>query len=72
VVKDAVWENLDKLACGLVETQNPEDAWRAVFINLPEVVDPHGGGDQDQQHLLQHTRSAVMSKVCHVFTDFLG
>jgi hypothetical protein len=73
VVKDAVWENLDKLACGLVETRNPEDAWRAVFIKPPQkswtqtVV-----AIKTNNISLQHTRSAVMSKVCRVFTDLLG
>ena len=34
VVRDAVWENMDKLACGLAETRKPEDAWRGFFCAL--------------------------------------
>jgi len=73
VVRDAVWGNMDKLACGLVETRNPEDAWRAIFIKPPKkswsqtVV-----AIKTNNISLQHTRSAVMSKVCHAFTDLLG
>ena len=73
VVKDAVGENMDRLACGLVETKNPEDAWRALFIKPPRkswtdtVV-----AIKTNNISLQHTRSAVMSKVCRVFTDLLG
>jgi hypothetical protein len=73
VVKERVWENMDKLACGLAGTRSPEDAWRAVFIKPPgkswaqTVV-----AIKTNNIALQHTRSAVMSKVCHVFTDLLG
>jgi hypothetical protein len=73
VVKDVVGENLDRLACGLVETKNPEDAWRALFIKPPRkswtdtVV-----AIKINNISLQHTRSAVMSKVCRVFTGLLG
>src|SRR5512135_1576719 len=73
VVKEAVWENLDKLACGLAETRTPEDAWRAIFLKPPKkpwsetVV-----AIKTNNISLQHTRSAVISKVCRVFTDLLG
>ncbi len=73
VVKDAVGENMDRLACGLTETGNPEDAWRAIFIRPPRkswsdtVV-----AIKTNNISLQHTRSAVMSKVCRVFTGLLG
>ncbi len=73
VVKEAVWENMDRLACGLAETGSPEDAWRAIFIKPPRkswsdtVV-----AIKTNNISLQHTRSAVMSKVCHVFTSLLA
>src|SRR3972149_6645906 len=35
VNKKAVWENIDKMACGLVDTRNPSEAWRAIFIKPP-------------------------------------
>jgi len=73
VDKDAVWENMDKLACGLVDTKSPEDAWRAVFIKPPRKSWAHTVVAIKTNNIaLQHTRSAVMSKVCHVFTDLLG
>ncbi len=73
VITEAVWENIDKLACGLAETRSPEEAWRTVFIKPPRkswaetVV-----AIKTNNISLQHTRSAVMSKVCRVFTDLLG
>ncbi len=73
VAKDTVWENMDKLACGLTETKSPEDAWRAVFIKPPKKPWAHAVVAIKTNNIaLQHTRSAVMSKVCHVFTDLLG
>jgi hypothetical protein len=73
VVKKAVWENIDKLACGLVETETPGEAWRAIFIKPPQkswsdtVV-----AIKTNNIAEQHTRSAVMSKICHVLTRVLG
>ena len=73
VVKEAVWENLDRLACGLVETGNPEEAWRAIFLKPPRKAWSETVVAIKTNNIsLQHTRSAVMSKVCHVFTGLLG
>ena len=36
VVKERVWENIDKLACGLVETGDPGEAWRTIFLKPPK------------------------------------
>lgn len=73
VAAPIVWENMDKLACGLVETRNVEQAWRTIFVK------PSGKAWSDAviaiktNHIAQqHTRSAVMSKVCHVMTDIVG
>jgi hypothetical protein len=73
VVKEAVWENIDKLACGLAETANSTEAWRSIFIRPPSkswsdttvAIKTNNIGRQ-------HTRSAVMAKICHTFTDVLG
>jgi len=35
VVKEPVWKNIDKLACGLAETANSTEAWRSIFIRPP-------------------------------------
>jgi hypothetical protein len=73
VVKDVVWENIDKLACGLAETRHPKDAWRTIFIKPPRkswsgttvAIKTNNIGRQ-------HTHSAVMAKICHTLTDTLG
>jgi hypothetical protein len=73
VVSKAVWENLDKLACALVETGNPTEAWRTIFIKPPakswsdSVV-----AIKTNNIAQQHTRSAVMAKICHTLTRTLG
>src|SRR4030042_4606025 len=36
VNKKAVEENIDKLACSLVDTRNPSEAWRSIFIKPPQ------------------------------------
>jgi hypothetical protein len=67
VVKELVWENLDKLACALTKLSNPEKAWLTIFLKPPRkswaetVV-----AIKTNNIALQHTRSAVMSKICHV------
>ncbi len=71
VVKEVVWENLDKLACALTKINEPEKAWRAIFIKPPlkswsETV----VAIKTNNIALQHTRSAVMSKVCQVLVKF--
>ncbi len=73
VNKKAVWENMDKMACGLVDTRNSDEAWRAIFIKPPlkswsdtvVAIKTNCAGQQ-------HTRSAVMAKICHVLSDILG
>ena len=69
----AVWENIDKMACGLVDTRNPEEAWRAIFIK-PPLKSWSDTVVAIKTNCLgwQYTRSAVMSKICHVLTDILG
>ena len=73
VIPGAVGENLDKLACELAEVRNPEEGWRAIFVKPPRkpwsetVV-----AIKTNNIALQHSRSAVMAKICHVLTDLLG
>lgn len=69
----AVQDNLDKLACGLVDTRKTEEAWRAIFIKPPAkswsdtivAIKTNCLG-------VQHTRSAVMAGICHALTDIIG
>jgi len=73
VNNQAVWENMDKLACGLVNTHNSNEGWRAIFIKPPikswsDTVVAIKTNCIGQQH----TRSAVMAKICHVLSDMLG
>ena len=61
------------MACGLVETYNPMDAWRTIFIKPPlkswsDTVVAIKTNCIGQQY----TRSAVMAKICHILTDILG
>jgi len=73
VVTEVVWENIDKLACALAETGHPREAWGTIFIEPPRkswsdtVV-----AIKTNNIAQQHTRSAVMAKICHTLTDTLG
>jgi len=73
VVAPKVWENMDKLACGLVDTRNVEQAWQTIFVKPPRKPWSEAVVAVKTNHIAQqHTRSAVMSKVCRVMTDILG
>ena len=73
VVTNVVWENIDKLACGLAETGNPTEAWRSIFIKpLRKSWSNTVVAIKTNNIAQQHTRSAVMSKICHTLTDSLG
>lgn len=73
VAPEKVWENIDKLACALTNMRKPGDAWRTIFIKPPRkswsdtVV-----AIKTNNIAQQHTRSAVMSKICHTLTNTLG
>ena len=75
IVKEAVWDNLDKLACSLSQTQNPQEAWRSIFIKPPgkswsDVVVAlkfNGAGTRGYQ-----TSSAIISKICHELINTVG
>lgn len=73
VAADVVSENMDRMAMKLTGDKRAADAWKAVFIK------PAGKewGDvvvaiKTNQIAQQHTRSAVMAKVCNVLVDEIG
>jgi hypothetical protein len=73
VTPKAVSENMDRLACGLVDNNKPEEAWRTIFLKPPgkawsDVV----VAIKTNNIALQHTRSAVMASVCHTLTNVIG
>ncbi len=73
VSPEPVWENIDKLACALVETRDPRDAWRGIFIKPPGKSWSDTVVAIKTNHIAkQHTRSAVLSKVCRVLVDMVG
>jgi hypothetical protein len=70
---DPVQEDMDRLACGLAEESSPADAWKKIFLK------PAGKSWSDvvvaikiNRLGVQRTRSAVLAKVCHAFTDVVG
>ncbi len=70
---EAVWENIDRLACALAKTRNSAEAWRMIFIKPPrtswaETVVAIKTNNIAQQH----TRSAVMAKIVHTLVNTLG
>jgi len=70
---EAVWENIDRLACALAQTRTATEAWRQIFIKPPrkswgETVVAIKTNNIAQQH----TRSAVMAKIVHTLTHTLG
>ncbi len=72
-VPAAVAENMDRMAMALAEEGNAADAWKKIFLvpagkSASDVV----VGVKTNQIAQQRTRSAVMSKVCHVLTDVIG
>ncbi len=73
VIPEVVGESLDKLACALAEARNPEEAWRTIFVKparkpWSETV----VAIKTNNIALQHTRSAVMAKICHTLTGLFG
>ncbi|MBS3763663.1 MAG: DUF362 domain-containing protein, partial [Planctomycetes bacterium] len=69
----AVATNIDRLATTLAGESNVRKAWETIFVKPPgkawnDVVVAIKTNNIAQQH----TRSAVMAKICHVLTDVLG
>ena len=73
VKQKAVWENIDRLACTLTKSGDPVKAWETIFVRPPRkpwsetvvAIKTNNIG-------VQHTRSAVMSKICHTLVDIIG
>jgi hypothetical protein len=73
VVPEVVGENIDKLACALTEMRNPEEAWRTIFVKPPRKPWSEAVVAIKTNNIsLQHTRSAVLAKVCYSLTEILG
>jgi hypothetical protein len=68
-----VWENLDRLACSLTRTGNEAEAWKTIFVKPPRKSWSDAVVAVKTNHIYyQHTRSAVLSRVCRALTDILG
>lgn len=70
---DTVWQNMDRVAMTLTEESGATEAWQKI------IVKPVGKSWNDvivaiktNNIAQQHTRSAVMSKLCHVLIDTIG
>ena len=70
---DTVQTNMDKLACALAEEDDPEKAWKAIFVKPPDKNWSDVVVAIKSNHIfLQRSRSAVVSRVCHALTDIVG
>jgi hypothetical protein len=70
---EAVWTNIDRLACALARARTAPEAWRTIFVKPPrkawaETVVAIKTNNIAQQH----TRSAVMAKIVHTLIHDLG
>jgi hypothetical protein len=73
VIPEAVGENLDRLACALTGMRNPGEAWRTIFIKPPfKAWSEAVVAVKTNNIALQHTRSAVLAKICGTLTELLG
>lgn len=69
----AVADNIDKLACTLAKTKSTREAWQAIFVKPAKKSWSDVVVAIKTNHIAdQHTRSAVMAKVCHALTDEVG
>jgi len=72
-VPEVIGENIDKLACALTERRSPEEAWRTIFVKPPRKPWSETAVAIKTNNIsLQHTRSAVLAKICHSLTEILG
>lgn len=73
VASEVVFKNIDRLARALAQTKDATKAWKTIFIKPPQkswsdtVV-----AIKTNNIAYQHTRSAVMAKICHTLTHTLG
>lgn len=75
IVQETIWENIDRLACSLAQTSNPQEAWRTIFIKPPRK----SWSDtvvalkfNSVVHRGQDTPSAVVAKICYSLIHSLG
>jgi hypothetical protein len=75
IVQKAVWENIDRLACALAQTSDPQQAWRTIFIKPPKKA----WSDtvvaikfNSVHHKGPDTPSAIVAKICYSLIRFLG
>ena len=73
IVKEVVWDNIDKLACSLAKTRNPSEAWKTILIKPPRKSwsDVVVALKTNSVGVYKHS-SAVISKICHSLTETLG
>ncbi len=73
VVDEVVWADMDKLACALTGQKRPEDAWKAIFVKPPRKSFSDAVVAVKVNNIgAQHTRNAVMVKLCRVLVDVCG
>jgi len=73
VATEVVHENMDKMAMALAQEKSVADAWGKIFVKPPNKAWSDAVIAVKINHIAQQrTRSAVLSKLCHVFTDVLG
>jgi len=75
IVQKVVEENIDRLACALTQTSDPQQAWRTIFIKPPKKSwsDLVVALKFNSVHLRgQDTPSAIVSKICYSLINFLG
>jgi hypothetical protein len=73
VDREAVWDNLDRLACTLAATRPARDAWRTLFVKPPgKAWADTTVAVKTNQIGRQHARSAVVSRVCRALVDDVG
>ena len=70
---DPVQTNMDRMACALAEEEDPEKAWKAIFVKPPNKNWSDVVVAIKSNHIfVQRSRSAVVSKLCHALTDVVG
>lgn len=69
----AVDENIDRLACALAGEKEPKEAWKKLLIKPPKKTWKDTVVAIKTNNIArQHTRSAVMAKICRVLVEEMG
>jgi len=69
---EKVSENIDLMACSLAREKRVADAWKAILIKPPgKSWSDVTVAVKTNNLAMQHTRGAVMAKICRVLTDVL-